>query len=134
VAQPAEIVRLGFERLNSNDLEGFLELADPEIELHDVPEIPGSTVYRGHDGIRRWWATVTEPMEELRFELGEVTGAGERIAVVTRAVGRGRGSGAEVDWTFTTVWGFRDELISYHHGYSDHADALRAIGPATKSR
>jgi ketosteroid isomerase-like protein len=128
VANLAEIVRLGFERLNSNDLEGFLELADPEIELHDVPEIPGSTVYRGHDGIRRWWATVTEPMEELRFEFGEVTEGREKIAVVTRAVGRGRGSGAEVDWTFTTVWGFRDGLISYHHGYSDHADALRVIG------
>ena len=128
MANLAEIVRLGFERLNSNDLEAFLELADPEIELHDVPEIPGSTVYRGHDGIRRWWSTVTESMDELRFELGEVTTGAERIAVITRAVGRGRGSGAEVDWTFTTVWGFRDGLISYHHGYSDHADALRAIG------
>jgi uncharacterized protein len=133
MAQAAEIVRLGFERLNANDLEGFLELADPEIELHDVPEIPGSTVYRGHEGIRRWWATVTEPMEELRFELGEVTEGDERIAVVTRAAGRGRGSGAEVDWTFTTVWGVRDGLITYHHGYRDHTDALRAIGLATKS-
>jgi ketosteroid isomerase-like protein len=99
-----------------------------------VPEIPGSAVYRGHDGIRRWWSTVTESMDELRFELGEVTTGDEMIAVATRAVGRGRGSGAEVDWTFTTVWGFRDGLISYHHGYSDHADAFRAIGVATKSR
>ncbi len=134
MAQAAEIVRLGFERLNAGDLEGFLELAHPEIELHDVPEIPGSTVYRGHEGIRRWWATVTEPMEELQFEFGEVTEGGDRIAVVTHAVGQGRGSGAEVDWTFTTVWGFRDGLISYHQGYSDHGDALRAIGLATKSR
>lgn len=128
MAEAAEIVQVGFKRLNADDVEGFLELVDPGIELHDVPEIPGSTVYRGHDGIRRWWATVTESMEELRFELGEVTEGDGKIAVVTRAVGRGRGSGAEVDWTFTTVWGFRDGLISYHHGYSDHADALRAIG------
>jgi ketosteroid isomerase-like protein len=103
VGEAAEIVRLSFERLNADDLEGFLELAHPEIELHDVPEIPGSTVYRGHEG-------------------------GERIAVVTQAIGRGRGSGVEVDWTFTTVWGIRDGLISYHHGYSDRDDALRAIG------
>ena len=134
MVQAAEIVRLGFERLNADDLEGFLELAAPEIELHDVPEIPGSTVYRGHQGIRRWWATVNESMDELRFEFGEVTEGDGRIAVVTRAVGRGRGSGAEVDWTFTTVWGLRDGLISYHHGYSDHDEALRAIGIATKSR
>jgi ketosteroid isomerase-like protein len=134
VAQAAEIVRHGYERLNAGDVEGFLELCDPEIELHDVPEIPGSAVYRGHEGIKSWWTTVTESMEELRFEFVEVAEGDEMIAVVTRAVGRGRGSGAEVDWTFTTVWGFRDGLIAYHHGYSDHADALRAIGLATKSR
>jgi len=63
-----------------------------------------------------------------------VTEGADRIAAVTRAVGRGRGSGAEVDWTFTTVWGVRDGLISYHHGYTDHGDALQAIGLATKSR
>jgi hypothetical protein len=33
-------------------------------------------------------------------------------------------------WTFTTVWGVRDGLIYYHHGYTDHAEALRAIGAA----
>ena len=125
----AEIVRLSIERFNADDIEGFLELFDAEMEFHDVPEIPGSTVYRGHEGMRRWWTTVKEPLEELRFELGEVTEGTDRIAVVTRAVGRGRGSGAEVDWTFTTVWGLRDGLISYHHGYTDHDDALRAIGP-----
>jgi ketosteroid isomerase-like protein len=127
MAEAAEIVRLCIQRFNADDIEGFLELFDAEMEFHDVPEIPGSTVYRGHEGMRRWWATVKEPLEELRFELGEVTEGAERIAVVTRAVGRGRGSGAEVDWTFTTVWGFRDGLISYHHGYADHDDALRAI-------
>jgi ketosteroid isomerase-like protein len=64
VADAAEIVRLSFERINADDLEGLLELVDPEIELHDVPEVPGSTVYRGHEGIRRWWATVRESMDE----------------------------------------------------------------------
>ena len=128
MAEAAQIVRLSFERLNADDLEGFLELADPGIELHDVPEIPGSTVYRGHEEIRRWWATVRESMDELRFEFGEVTEGGEEFAVATRAIGRGRGSGVEVEWTFTTVWRVREGLIGYHHGYSDHDDALRAIG------
>jgi ketosteroid isomerase-like protein len=128
VAEVSEIVRLAFERLNDDDLDGFLKLMHAEIEFHDVAEIPGSTVYRGHDGIRRWWSTVKESMEELRFEFGHATEAGAKLAVVTRAVGRGRGSGAAVDWTFSTVWGVRDELIDYHHGYGEHSEALRAIG------
>jgi ketosteroid isomerase-like protein len=130
VGEVSEIVRLGFERFNDDDLDGFLELLAPEIEFHDVPEIPGSTVYRGPDGIRRWWRTVKEPLEELRFEFGHATEAGSRLAVVTRAVGRGRGSGAAVDWTFSTVWGVHDGLIDYHHGYGEHSEALRAIGAA----
>ena len=54
---------------------------DPEVRFHDVPEIPGSTVYRGHEGIRRWWATVKDPMEELRFEFVEVTEGREKLAL-----------------------------------------------------
>jgi ketosteroid isomerase-like protein len=130
VSEGADVVRRSFERFSANDVDGALELMDPEVQFHDVPEIPGSTTYRGHEGIRRWWATVKEPMEELRFEFVDVTEGEEKLAVVTRAVGRGRGSGAEVDWTFTTVWGVRDGLSYYHQGYADHAEALRAIGAA----
>jgi ketosteroid isomerase-like protein len=93
-----------------------------------VPEIPGSTIYRGHQGVRWWWKTVKEPLGELRFD--ELRKGGERISVETRAFGRGRESGAEVDWTFTTVWGVRDGLIHYHRGYSDRNEARRAIGAA----
>jgi len=71
VGEAAEIVRQSIECFNADDIEGFLELFDAEMEFHDVPEIPGSTVYRGHEGMRRWWTTVKEPLEELRFELGE---------------------------------------------------------------
>jgi ketosteroid isomerase-like protein len=122
------VVRRSFELLNAGDIDGAVELMHPEVEFHDVAEIPGSTTYRGREGIRRWWATVREPLEELRFEFGEVVESGDKLAVVTRAVGRGRGSGAEVDWTFTTVWTVRDGLIHYHQGYADHAEALRAMG------
>ena len=113
MGEASEIVRLAFERFNTDDLDGFLELVAPEIELHDVAEIPGSAVYRGRDGIRRWWSTVREPIEELRFEFGHATEADSKVAVVTRAIGRGRGSGAVVDWTFSTVWGVHDGLIDW---------------------
>ena len=93
MGEAASVVRRSFELLNADDLEGALALMDPEIRFQDVPQIPGSTVYRGHEGIRRWWAAVREPLEELRFEFGEVAERGEKVAVVTRAVGRGRGSG-----------------------------------------
>ena len=100
MSEAADIVRRSFERFNANDVDGALELMDPEVRL-----------------------------EELRFEFVEVTEGREKLAVLTHAVGRGRGSGAEVDWTFTTVWGVRNGLIYYHQGYTEHAEALQAIGP-----
>ncbi len=44
MSEAADIVRRSFERFNANDVDGALELMDPEVRFHDVPEIPGSTV------------------------------------------------------------------------------------------
>ena len=60
------MVRRSFERFNANDIDGLLELMDPEVQFHDVPEIPGSTV--------------KEPLEKLRFEWVEVTEGTEKLA------------------------------------------------------
>lgn len=82
MSQAADIVRRSFERFNANDIDGLLELMDPEVQFHDVPEIPRSTTYRGHEGIRRWWTTIKEPLEELRFEVVELKEGEDKLAVV----------------------------------------------------
>jgi ketosteroid isomerase-like protein len=124
---PLEVVNRAIERFNAGDLDGFVALFAPDAEFHDVPEVPGSTTYRGHDGMREWATTVLEAMDGLRFEISDPAESGDAVAVRTRAVASGRGSCVAVDWTFTTVWRVRDGLIAYHHGYSDRAEALRAL-------
>ena len=130
MSEPTAVVRLAFDAVNGGDVEGLLALCDPEIELTDVPAIPGSTTYRGRDGIRRWFGTVREVMDELRFEFGEATEAGNAVVVETTARGVGRDSGAPVEWTFWTLWRVRDGLIDYHHGYTDRDDAVAALESA----
>jgi len=43
VSEAAEVVRRAFERANVDDADGLAALCDPEVELTDVAEIPGST-------------------------------------------------------------------------------------------
>ena len=124
MGQAADVVRAAFERANANDADGLVELCDQGIEFTDVPEIPGSTTYRGFDGVRSWLRNAHEIADGLQFELAEVEERGDAVMVETVADMRGRASGAEVDWRFWTVWRVRDGLITYHHGYSRREDAV----------
>jgi ketosteroid isomerase-like protein len=78
VGEAAEVVRAAFERANANDLDGLVELCDQTIEFHDVPEIPGSTTYRGPEGVRDWLRTVHEISDDLRLDPREVEENGTR--------------------------------------------------------
>jgi ketosteroid isomerase-like protein len=124
VGDAADLVRAAFERANANDPDGLAALCDESVEFHDVPEIPGSKVFRGHDGIREWLANAHEISDDVQFQLGEVEERDDAVMVETTVDMRGRASGAEVDWRFWTVWRVRDGLITYHHGYSRREDAV----------
>lgn len=122
MGEAADVVRAAFHRANAGDPDGLAALCHEAVEFHDVPEIPGSGIYSGRDGIRDWLQTVRADDQQL-----QIWGLAERqdaVLVETSAEMSGRASGAEVDWRFWTVWRVRDGLITYHHGYSRREDAV----------
>lgn len=124
-----EIVRLAYERLNDGDFDDFLQLCATDIEFRDLPELPGSGVSIGHDGLRAWYDKLTEAFDDLRFEAVEfIDTPGDHVVLAQRATGRGRGSGAKVEMHYTTVSTLRDGKLIRHIVYSDHAGALEAAG------
>jgi ketosteroid isomerase-like protein len=123
-----EIVRVGYELLNSGDLDGVLQLCAPDFEFHDLPELPGSGVFIGHDAFRTWYAQLLDAFEGLRFEPQEFIDAGDRVVVPNHATGRGKGSGADVEMNFSSVWTMSAGKFAKHIAYSDHAEALEAVG------
>lgn len=123
-----EIVRRGSERFNDSDIEGFLELCASEIEFRDLPELPGSGVFIGHDGMRTWWAQIYDSFEDVRFHADELIDGGDRVLAVTHGSGRGKSSGARVDMHFTNVWTLSEGKITSVVSYSDHSEAARAAG------
>jgi uncharacterized protein len=123
------VVRLGYERMSSGDIDGFLQLCAGDFEFSDLPELPGSDVVVGHDAFRAWWAELVDDFEDLRFEAEELIDAGgNRVLAVTRAIGRGRGSRSDVALHSATVWRLsHGKLVSYV-AYSDRTKALEAAG------
>lgn len=133
-----ETVRLAYERLNSGDIDGTLELCVRDYEFRDLPALPGSGVHIGHDANRAWAVQMRETFEDLRFVPDEIIDAGgDRVIVECRVVGRGRVSGAELDmFTLLTynVFTLGDGMLVSCITYDNRAEAVEAAGLAAEPR
>ncbi|MGI9020103.1 MAG: nuclear transport factor 2 family protein [Solirubrobacterales bacterium] len=123
-----EIVRRAYECFNEGDVEGVLELCDKGFEFRDLPELPGSGVYVGHEAFRGWVNQVTDAFDGLHFDVGELIDAGDSVVVVTDGAGRGKSSGALVEMHFSAVWRLQNGRLIESVNYSKHAEALEAAG------
>jgi ketosteroid isomerase-like protein len=124
-----EILRRGFEGFRRRGIDAMAELIHPEFEGHADPELatePG--VYRGVEGIRRWYEGFEGFMEDVRFETDEFVGSGDQVLVAARLVGRGAGSGIEVEQRVWQVWTLRDGKAIRLDTYADEAAAREAAG------
>jgi ketosteroid isomerase-like protein len=125
-----DTLRAFYEAFNRRDFDAALQYMDPEVEIH--PGVAGadvSSVYRGRDGVRRFFKTVTKGLE-VTVELKEIIEASDddRVRMVVRWQNQGR-HGIELDFEFTDVYSFRDGLIVRGDGFVDKAGAVEAVGP-----
>ena len=125
-----ELVRMQYERWNARDFDAWIEAFDPEIEYVSsvAASIDGSGEYQGHEGIRRFIEDYWEVWDYFRLDPREYIEAGEKVAVVMRATGRGRDSGAEVEREIAHVWTFRSARPIRHQSFGTRREALEAVG------
>ena len=124
-----EIVRRVYAALNSRDQETLVHLADPEIVIDATRLTFNPGTYVGLEGLRELAAGTDDVWEEVRFEPLEFIDAGERVVVVERLTGKGKGSGVEVAQTWGAVWTVRDGRVARMElGFPDREAALAAVG------
>lgn len=90
-----------------------------------LPDHAGET-YRGIDGMRRAWATLTEPFDEMIYDLVRVVGSGDRLVSIYRVRTKARHSGVVQDFCIAYVWSFHGGRIVHQRGFLDAAEAVRA--------
>lgn len=122
MGETADVVRLAFERLNSRDLDGFEALCSPRIEWHDVPEIPGASVYRGPDEVRERIDDLLAVSRRINWVNWDMLERGQ-TALVDMSVEMESSSGMDMGWRAWTVWQVRENLLAYHAGYSQRSQA-----------
>ncbi len=123
-----ERVRFGHNAIRNGDVEGFLTIVSPDIEIRSLIVEPDTqTPFRGHDGVRRWFAALTETFNDFGSELTDVRPLGDHGAIAKmRAFGTVEG--VEVDQTMWQAIEFRDGLL-YRLTFCRSADeALEAVG------
>jgi ketosteroid isomerase-like protein len=130
-----EIVREAFDREARRDVS-VLDAYDPKVEM-DFSASPFadfmSTSGRRHglgevqSTFRDWY----EAFENLETDIDELIDAGEHVIVVFTYRGRGRASGAKVQWKqMAGVWTFREGKVVRVAWLRTRAEALHAVGLA----
>jgi uncharacterized protein len=122
-----EVLRKAFEAFARGDLEGVVELCDPEIVVRD-PARTGTT-FQGPAGLRRFFEEWLENWEEYRSEPLEFIEAGDEILVRTLQTGRGKLSGIELREDLFQVFRVRGGRIVEFRLYTEREHALASLSP-----
>jgi uncharacterized protein len=118
------LVRCFYEAV---DVPAMLEFLDPQIEWRAPESLPWGGTFRGHDGVREFLRQVLDQPADFRREILEYVGAGERVVVLLRQMGRRKGANTEYDVPEVHVWTVRDGKVADFEGWFDTATVLRTL-------
>src|SRR5512134_2506730 len=87
------------EAYSRGDYDTSLALFHPAIEWRVEDDlVPDAATYHGHQGVLDFWSTWGEAFDRIRLEVEQCRViSDDRVLIITRAVGTGSGSGAEVE-------------------------------------
>jgi ketosteroid isomerase-like protein len=126
-SENVKVVRRGFDALRDGGVDALVELVDPEFEVTTPPELASEPdTYRGPEGIRRYFDSFYEAMDEIVFDPHSFEEVGERVVVEFTLRARGRTTGLEFSQHGYQVWTVRDGKALRLEVFVERDDALEA--------
>lgn len=123
-----DIVRRAHGALNLGDADALAALCTPDFRLDMSDRIFNPEVYSGHDGIRLFVAEVHEVWETFTWDPIDIVEAGDLVFALVHSVGRGRGSGLEIDRHSAMLWLIPEDTLVALTFYRDPSAARKAAG------
>jgi ketosteroid isomerase-like protein len=124
----ADLVRQGFEALRDGNFEDLLPLIHPEFELTTPPALAAEPdTYRGPEGMRRYFESFYEAMDQVTFEPDEFIEVGDRVVVPSTLRTRGRTTGIETEQRVVQVWQVKDRLAYRVEVYATVKEAMESL-------
>jgi ketosteroid isomerase-like protein len=127
--QNVQLVRDGYDAWNRGDLDWQLDHVTSDYEFETPQLFPDTeAVYRGREGVERFWTTFREPWESLRIEVERIEPIGnDRVLALIRFRGLGR-DGVEVSVKFGNLFTIENGRASRLVSFADWGEALDAVG------
>jgi ketosteroid isomerase-like protein len=126
-----ETIQKGIAALNRGDVEGIAATLDPDVELVPLRAVLDGSIYKGHEGMRRWLADMSEDWAEFELELDEVRELDPGPVLVRATMRlRGRTSGVALDAPAAWLCDMRDGRVARIRFFADSDAALAAAGTA----
>ena len=126
-----EIVRRGFDRFLTSDLDGWLETIDPgfgwDTSAHPLPDVPDRG--QGRDAWVTHLRTYMSGWNGYSAEVKEIFEAGDaEVVVVLHETATMRDSGVPLERDLVHLWTVRDGRGAYLRVFKTKAEALEAAG------
>ena len=129
-----EIVQRGFEAFNREGIEGIIPLIHPDFEATTPPDLASEPdTYRGPDGVRRWFQSFDEVMDQIRWDARGFRQVGDRVVVEFTLRARGKTTGLDFGQDAVMVWELCDDKAIRLVLYSTLDQALAAAAEGSKS-
>ena len=124
-----EVVQQIFDAFNSEDIDLILSVTHSDFEVEVPPDFSAEPdTYRGHDGMRRYWESFRDAMEEIRFQPERLWDAGQAVVVVMHVTAKGRQTAIPVEQRLVGSWTICDRKAMRVRVYGSQSEALRAVG------
>ena len=127
----AELMRRGLEGMEADGWEAMLGLVDDDFEMTTPSGLAAEPdTYRGHEGIRRYWESFYEVMEEIHVEAkGEFREVEDWVVAPFSLRATGRTTGIESAIEGVMAWRWRDGKAVRALLFPTLEEALAGIPP-----
>ena len=133
-SENVEIVETAFAAFNESGVDGILRFIHPEFEFTTPPELASEPdTYSGHEGVRRYFASFYEVMDEIRWDSHGLREVGERVVVEFTLRARGKTTGLDFGQDAVMVWELRDRKAVGLDLFPTLDEALEAVGQRASS-
>jgi ketosteroid isomerase-like protein len=111
---------------NQGDVEPMVDVSHPEIEWYPLSaEVEGGVSFRGHEGLRQWFANLHATFEEFEASVDDVRDLGDVVLALGGVHLRFR-TGGILNTEAGYLSRFQDALAVWARMYPSHAAALEA--------
>jgi ketosteroid isomerase-like protein len=99
---------------------------DPDMELHERPDLPDTKIYRGREDSKAFWRKISELFSEISWEPLKFIDLEHAVVVQAKLILVGRGSDVPLEAAEADVCWFRDGRIVRIQGFPTLEEALAA--------